>query len=93
MNLKIILILLMYSLLLVCRPGTKKDECKSRLKDKESLSPCSGGAFIIPLKSLDKKQTDQQKQDFLNLILVECLLLEEARQKCRDASSYQPTIY
>jgi hypothetical protein len=92
MNLRILLILLVYGFLLVCRPGSKKDECKSRLPDKERISLCSGTSFLIPLE-MDSSNTEQSKQNFMNLVLLDCLLLAEARQKCKDASSYQPTIY
>jgi hypothetical protein len=80
------------TLIINCRPGTKKDECKSRLKDKEGVSFCAGGGWVIPL-SIELSETEKQKQDFINIVLLDCLRLFEARQKCRDASSYQPTIY
>jgi hypothetical protein len=83
----------MYGFLLVCRPGSKKDECKSRLQDKEGVSLCGGGSFIAPVVLRNPRNSEQTNQDFINLILLECLRLAEARQKCKDASSYQPTIY
>jgi len=87
----------MYAFLLIlviyCRPGTKKDECKSRLKDKEGISFCSGGGWAPALITRNRQLTDDQKKIWENIFLLDCLLLEEARQKCRDASSYQPTIY
>jgi hypothetical protein len=82
----------MYGFLLVCRPGSKKDECKSRLKDKEGVSFCGGLLPLSPV-AIENSDTEQKKQDFINVILLDCLRLAEARQKCKDASSYQPTIY
>jgi hypothetical protein len=93
MNVRIILILLLYGLLIVCRPGSKKDECKSRLKDKEGVSFCGGLLPLSPIVLGSRRTTDEAKQDFINVILLDCLRLAEARQKCKDASSYQPTIY
>jgi len=90
---KYFLIFILFNLLLSCRPGTKKDECNSKLQDKEGVSFCAGGGFILPIFFRNPKLTEQERQNFLNVVLLDCLLLEEARQKCRDANSYQPTIY
>jgi len=86
------LTLLLLFIILNCRPGTKKDECKSKFKDKEGVSFCGGALPLMPL-AIEDSETEQEKQNFINIILLECLQLAEARQKCRDASSYQPTIY
>ena len=75
-----------------CRPGSKKAKCKAELVANEEASIC-GGSFYLNSVALENSETQDKKQDFINLILLDCLRLFEASQKCRDASSYQPTIY
>ena len=89
----IFLLFILLNCIIECRPGTKKDECNSRLKDKEGVSLCAGGGFILPVISRNPRLTEIERQNFIDVILLDCLLLEEARQKCRDANSYQLTIY
>jgi hypothetical protein len=90
MNVRIILILLMYGLLIVCRPGSKKDECKSRLPDKQGLC---GDALILFPSGIQNAKTEEDKNIFINAVLLDCIKYENEKQKCKDASSYQPTIY
>ncbi len=92
-NLRIIFVLFLYSFFIFCRPGTKKDECKYRFKEKESVSFCGGLLPLSPIVLGSRRTTEEAKQDFINVILLDCLRLAEARQKCKDANSYQPTIY
>jgi len=83
-------ILFLYSLFVVCRPGTKKGECKSRLPDKQGL--CGDSLILFPV-GVRSAKTEEDKNNFINAVLLDCLQYENEKQKCRDASSYQPTIY
>jgi len=87
---KIIYLLLLITIVINFRPGSKKAECKSRLSDKEGL--CGDSLILFPV-GVRSAKTEEDKNNFINAVLLDCLQYENEKQKCRDASSYQPTIY
>ncbi len=82
-------------LCLNCRPGSEKGRCKEKLSHTQDASLCGGGFAIAALGLTDiiGNSTQDQESALINGILIECLRLQKEQEKCKDASSYQPTIY
>ncbi len=91
MKYSIFLLLFAQIIFNACRLVSEKEKCDIDVKSIEDSALCGGASFLIPIGSI-LNETDEENQKFLNLILVDCLRIAEAKRKCKSKNSNLPTI-
>jgi len=93
MKLIMMFFLLVFTQILLnnCRPVSEKEKCNIDAKAIKDSALCGGASFLVPMGSI-LNETVEENQNFLNLLLIDCLRITEAKRKCNSKSSYQPTV-